>query len=541
MSVTPTTSLIADYSAINYQDKMQINVLGSIVVPESQMYDEEDDRPPIDIVTVVDVSGSMGGERIDLLRLSLKFLVSEMRPQDRIAIISFCSHVETVFELSAVQDKARINALIDNRINATSCTALAPALYQGIVTLRHRVNANPVGSLVLLTDGFANEGDSEASVICGRVKQLLSGDKHVFDATAPHIDRIAAAPSWNNVQPGSKVAKGGLFGGLLGKKKKKNHHPAPQQQQQQQMQLPSAPLVCGSDGVDMANVDTRMLLEMMDRPGQPMSITTIGLGSSHDQAMLSAIAEGAAGMYYPITANAQVADVFGEILGGLVSAFMDRTKVTLTLAPGVTVPAESVFTGGQVTAGPGVIEFTLPTDISLGERRDIPFTAEVPALLGPDERWTAMTMTVSYFDIKAKAEATIPPVSLEIERGGTSTREESDLLAQNIIRRDVVLVMKQAREVARSSPEKARELLEGLLTRVKASTIPVYVKDGFISDLDQALASLLVSVAAMDQYAMGSAWSHQVQRGNAAMKSEAMYANVARVQTKMKSKKFMMR
>jgi hypothetical protein len=44
---------------------------------------------PVDLVCVVDQSGSMGGEKIALLKDTLNYIVDQMGPLDRLAIISF--------------------------------------------------------------------------------------------------------------------------------------------------------------------------------------------------------------------------------------------------------------------------------------------------------------------------------------------------------------------------------------------------------------------------------------------------------------------
>jgi uncharacterized protein YegL len=44
---------------------------------------------PIDLVCIVDGSGSMGGEKIHLLKNTLNYIVDQMGQLDRLAIISF--------------------------------------------------------------------------------------------------------------------------------------------------------------------------------------------------------------------------------------------------------------------------------------------------------------------------------------------------------------------------------------------------------------------------------------------------------------------
>jgi len=46
-------------------------------------------RVPVDLVCVVDQSGSMQGEKIALLKKTLDYIIDQMRPLDRLAIVSF--------------------------------------------------------------------------------------------------------------------------------------------------------------------------------------------------------------------------------------------------------------------------------------------------------------------------------------------------------------------------------------------------------------------------------------------------------------------
>jgi hypothetical protein len=44
---------------------------------------------PVDLVCVVDQSGSMGGDKIILLKRTLNHIIDQMGPLDRLAVISF--------------------------------------------------------------------------------------------------------------------------------------------------------------------------------------------------------------------------------------------------------------------------------------------------------------------------------------------------------------------------------------------------------------------------------------------------------------------
>ena len=50
---------------------------------------EDNGTVGIDLVIVIDNSGSMSGEKIELVKQTLKFIVDIMKPNDRMCLISF--------------------------------------------------------------------------------------------------------------------------------------------------------------------------------------------------------------------------------------------------------------------------------------------------------------------------------------------------------------------------------------------------------------------------------------------------------------------
>ena len=53
-------------------------------------------RPPLDLVACIDVSGSMAGRKLDEAKLAVKQLVTNLDQQDRLAIVSFTDDARLV-------------------------------------------------------------------------------------------------------------------------------------------------------------------------------------------------------------------------------------------------------------------------------------------------------------------------------------------------------------------------------------------------------------------------------------------------------------
>ena len=59
-------------------------------------------RTSVDLICVLDVSGSMSGEKITLLKETMKFLIETLTPCDRLCIITFNNRAKRVCPLKPV-------------------------------------------------------------------------------------------------------------------------------------------------------------------------------------------------------------------------------------------------------------------------------------------------------------------------------------------------------------------------------------------------------------------------------------------------------
>jgi Mg-chelatase subunit ChlD/ribosomal protein S7 len=114
-------------------------------------------RAGVDIVAVVDRSGSMQGEKIALLKQSLQYMLTQLGPRDRMSIVSFNSGAEFVCGLRRMDAAgvASVSALIEAspHLYAQGGTAIWEGLRKGLRTLSERTERNPVCTILLLTDG----------------------------------------------------------------------------------------------------------------------------------------------------------------------------------------------------------------------------------------------------------------------------------------------------------------------------------------------------------------------------------------------------
>ncbi|CAI9111713.1 OLC1v1012003C1 [Oldenlandia corymbosa var. corymbosa] len=121
-------------------------------------------RVPIDLVTVVDVSGSMEGANLALLKQAMEFLIQNLGPNDRLSVIAFSHTARRVFPLRKMNESGREQALESvNLLVADGGTNIALGLSKGAKVLEDRRYKNSVASIILLSDGQDNYGFSTAN------------------------------------------------------------------------------------------------------------------------------------------------------------------------------------------------------------------------------------------------------------------------------------------------------------------------------------------------------------------------------------------
>ncbi|XP_076940083.1 E3 ubiquitin-protein ligase WAV3-like [Bidens hawaiensis] len=111
-------------------------------------------RAPVDLVTVLDISGSMAGTKLALLKRAMGFVIQNLGPADRLAVIAFSSTARRLFPLRKMSDMGKQRALqAVNSVVASGGTNIAEGLRKGAKVMEDRRESNPVASIILLSDG----------------------------------------------------------------------------------------------------------------------------------------------------------------------------------------------------------------------------------------------------------------------------------------------------------------------------------------------------------------------------------------------------
>jgi Ca-activated chloride channel family protein len=168
-----------------------------------------------DFIFVIDVSGSMQGEKIEQAREALKFCINGLSKEDRFEIITFSSSINNFQrELkNAGQDEIENARYFINNLDANGGTNINEAMLTAL-----KLKAGPDGrptNIVFLTDGLPTEGEQDINNILDNIKKADKDFIRIFsfgvgyDVNTFLLDKIASDShgSANYVKPGENIER----------------------------------------------------------------------------------------------------------------------------------------------------------------------------------------------------------------------------------------------------------------------------------------------------------------------------------------------
>ncbi|HYG43426.1 MAG TPA: VWA domain-containing protein [Bordetella sp.] len=147
---------------------LKIGIQGYQVAPQ--------DIPAANLVFLIDTSGSMAGrDKLPLLKGALKQLVAQLRPQDRVAIVTYAGQATMTLDSTPGDQKARINAAIDG-LNAAGSTNGGAGLNLAYAQATRGFVKNGVNRILLASDGDFNVGAVDLDILKDKIaRQRQSG------------------------------------------------------------------------------------------------------------------------------------------------------------------------------------------------------------------------------------------------------------------------------------------------------------------------------------------------------------------------------
>ena len=131
----------------------------------------ENEIPAANYILLIDTSGSMSGDdRIELVKTGLTTMVDYLRPQDRIAIITYSGSVKKLLESTLISEGAADIKKAIKSLNASGSTAGGEAMKMAYEEASAHYVTGGNNRIIMCTDGDFNVGVSSTEALVKMVE-----------------------------------------------------------------------------------------------------------------------------------------------------------------------------------------------------------------------------------------------------------------------------------------------------------------------------------------------------------------------------------
>lgn len=153
-----------DFSSVDHSKNNTVHLVVSMTAPEIDWVSQ---RPKLCILPVLDVSGSMSGQKLNYAKSSIRKLIEQLTPGDLAGFIIFSSTVTVVVDPAPVtaEHKTKLLTAVDRTV-CRGDTNLLGALQDAVQVIRNLdLSRNFLQRVILFTDGEPTVGITDKGAI----------------------------------------------------------------------------------------------------------------------------------------------------------------------------------------------------------------------------------------------------------------------------------------------------------------------------------------------------------------------------------------
>eukprot|EP00795_Rhopilema_esculentum_P005872 gene5872-11198_t len=437
----------AEFKEYPYNKEVDIWTLVTVKAPCHEL---EESRAPIDIVAVIDKSGSMSGTKLQLVKTTMEFVVGQLKSDDRLSIVTYDTNVTLDFKLMKMTKDNKTSCLEKIRnISSGNSTNLSGGLLKGLEQMAERQkDKNELASVLLFTDGLANHGITSAQGIIAAMRN----------------PNMFSSPSRSNSASQAPRHQSWLQRLHLTKSKEPTEH------------------------VEQSSAKEEEKEEEKKEATLPCSVYTFGFGNDHDPAMLKAISDAGSGMYYFVENEDKISESFGHCLGGLLSTVGQGIQLNLSAQDGVKIKEIHVNRSYDLAPDAKSLKVDLG-DLQSEEERDVVLLLTANALPSSLETTPQplIDVEVNYYNVLleklANTSTSLGVLRTNIEEN--SAEKGSVVVNKQRDRIQTTNAINTATEMAdRDDFEAARQVIE---QQARSNRSKSYANDEYLCALNQDL------------------------------------------------------
>lgn len=127
-------------------------------------------RQQSNVTVVADVSGSMEGDKLQMVKAGLMRMVDSLRPDDRMAIVTYSTDAQLLLPMTPLTEADGIRETISG-LRSQASTNLEAGLRIGYEHAKANLTPGAINRVVLLSDGVANVGQEDPDQLAAQIAQ----------------------------------------------------------------------------------------------------------------------------------------------------------------------------------------------------------------------------------------------------------------------------------------------------------------------------------------------------------------------------------